>query len=470
MRFPSKSCSLICLIVSTFLVPFAGLASAQTNYTTTITLAKLLSGGSPVSSAQVCATPVDRYGNQISFSAPTWGFVLSNSPFCGTVVDGALPTGIPVPDAAHTYAAGPIFYNITIQLQISGASVGAPILLSAVSNVTGPTFALDTYSPAINVAQPLSNTIGSGIGVPPSCVSPSLWLATDTATAYICNAGAFVPLANGAAYHGFNLRGAWSSSATYQPFDVVSYTDGSSYASLTAANSGYIPNSSTANWVLLAAAGATGGAPPEQLVALPNAVDLFNPLAEHDCQYSANGFYHPAGGCSLNASDPILVTGITSLVASVQTNGGEVQIGNNTSWTNLLGYGSGVPFSLPAGATHLILYTSPTSQLSTVHLYAGTSLPNPAAYTLTLAEGGIVYDVTLSANCTFTITPPAPNGSPQRMTLIIRPNGFTATLPVSGSGLVWKGGSTGSAPVLSTSQTTVLSFVYTGALPIFGGV
>lgn len=166
------------------------------NYTTIITLAKLLAAGVPVPNARICASPADRYGNSISISAPTWGLLLPNHPLCATVTSGALPSGgLPVPDAGHTNAPASINYNITVQvLSTAGQPLGAPIVYSAVPNITGASYAFDAYTPAANVSVPLSNTVGSGPGVPSSCTSPSLWLASDTRFGYICHNGVYFPL------------------------------------------------------------------------------------------------------------------------------------------------------------------------------------------------------------------------------------------------------------------------------------
>jgi hypothetical protein len=91
-----------------------------------------------------------------------------------------------------------------------------------------------------------------------------------------------------------------------------------------------------------------------------------------------------------------------------------------------------------------------------------------ATQTLTFATGGdIVYDITLSANCTISITPPSTTGAWHRLILIIRPAGFQATLPTSSASLVWSGGS----PVVpSTTAITLITFGGTGTAPVFGGI
>lgn len=79
----------------------------------------------------------------------------------------------------------------------------------------------------------------------------------------------------------------------------------------------------------------------------------------------------------------------------------------------------------------------------------------------------VVYDVTLSAATTFSFTAPSNTGTYRKLTLIIRPAGYQATLPASSSSLVWAGGS---PPAVSTSNPTIITFTSTGNAPIFGGL
>lgn len=83
------------------------------------------------------------------------------------------------------------------------------------------------------------------------------------------------------------------------------------------------------------------------------------------------------------------------------------------------------------------------------------------------SSGNIAYDITLSANCTFTITAPANTGTYRTLTLVIRPASFQATLPASSGALAWSGGS---APTPSTTAVTVITFGSTGIAPVFGGL
>ncbi len=64
--------------------------------------------------------------------------------------------------------------------------------------------------------------------------------------------------ATGATGPPVSFKGAWSSGTTYALGDAVSYTDGSSYISLQAANVGNTPNSSPTFWAVLAQAGVAG--------------------------------------------------------------------------------------------------------------------------------------------------------------------------------------------------------------------
>ncbi len=256
MRFLRSALTAL-LAVAVGLAP----AYAQTNYTTNITQTNLLAGGTPVANAKVCATAVDQVGNPITFSAPSWGLILANTPFCGAVSAGAITGGINVPDANHTNNPSPIHYNITIQLLASagGAPTAPPIVLSNVPNVSGTTYSLDSYAPSTVAAIP-ANVIVAGPGAPGSCAGNSLDIDTTSMALYGCKSGAYTLLAS----TGFNLRGAWAASTAYALYDVFNY-QGSSYVVTTAFTSG--STFSATNTMMLAAAGAAGPTTPAQLAA-----------------------------------------------------------------------------------------------------------------------------------------------------------------------------------------------------------
>ena len=120
-----------------------------------------------------------------------------------------------------------------------------------------------------------------------------------------------------------------------------------------------------------------------------------------------------------------------------------------------------------------------SSPLSSTVLSSGFRAPavfvvTAAASSETLTFGDwsdATYDLTLNQSCTIAIgSIPVLSGIdaliPRRITLIIRPNGYQATLPASNSSLVWAGGS---APTPSPSLITVVEFFTDGTLPIFGG-
>lgn len=81
--------------------------------------------------------------------------------------------------------------------------------------------------------------------------------SASTGSAIVCLYSVYEGSATAAAV-GFTPRGAWSSGSNYAVNDVVSYS-GSSYLAIQA-NSNYQPNTSTAQWLLLASKGDTGAA------------------------------------------------------------------------------------------------------------------------------------------------------------------------------------------------------------------
>ncbi len=90
----------------------------------------------------------------------------------------------------------------------------------------------------------------------------------------------------------------------------------------------------------------------------------------------------------------------------------------------------------------------------------------PAYSLLFPATGDVFYDVTLSTNCVFSVAPTS-NAAPQIMRLIIRPNGFQATLPSDGATLV---NVAGSPPVPSTTGISEYTYASSGSAPLLGGV
>ena len=191
MRFLRHTVLALVSAALSCLAPLA--ASAQTNYTTNVTLNNLLSTGGAVTSAKVCASAVDQYGNPLAFSSPTWGLVEPGAQFCGTASGGAIAGGFNVPDACHTNQPSPIFYNVTIQPLASGVPTGGMIQLNRapIPSVCGTAYPLDSYTPSTTVISPQSQIVTTGNSVPSSCTSPSLFLITvgGVTTGYVCSNG-----------------------------------------------------------------------------------------------------------------------------------------------------------------------------------------------------------------------------------------------------------------------------------------
>jgi hypothetical protein len=144
------------------------LALSQTpNYTTPLVLNHLLSAGSPVPYATLCATPADANGNPIMLSAPNWGLIGRGVPVgCGNLVSGALTAPLNVPDACRTDAPAPIYYNVSIQpTDGQGNATADTQQLTAVPNVCGPApYDLDAFQPTtLNLPLPPATPIGYGV-------------------------------------------------------------------------------------------------------------------------------------------------------------------------------------------------------------------------------------------------------------------------------------------------------------------
>lgn len=249
------------------------------NYTTDVTLTKLLAAGGPIPYAQVCVYPADIYGNPISVSAPTWGLLLAGTPAgCEAVVSGAFATPLPVPDAYHTDASGPIYYNISIQqTNSSGTPTAQAVLFKAVANVTGIAWALDAYAPSANVPVPPSNVMTVASAVPGSCTAPSIYLPSSSSTqpAY-CQNGVYVSFPSGGSGSAASFT-AYSGSTPYTAGNVVLYNNIGYIA--TATTLGNVPTNTTYWTPLWAAASEPIGAAAQTAVtALATPIGIENAL------------------------------------------------------------------------------------------------------------------------------------------------------------------------------------------------
>jgi hypothetical protein len=218
------------------------------NTSTTITLSHLIANGAVVPYARVCASPADSNGNEISVSASGWGLALKSHPFCAEAVNGALPSGLPVPDSSHTTAAAPIRYNITIQVHnANGIPTGAPIILTAVPNINGPTYALDSYTPTVSSSLPPGGLVYT-TGVPATCTSPSIVIDQTVPAAYMCNSGTLTPLAVATTATYAATAGSASSANTANSATTANYatTAGSATTATTATNASHASLADTA--------------------------------------------------------------------------------------------------------------------------------------------------------------------------------------------------------------------------------
>jgi hypothetical protein len=119
--------------------------------------------------------------------------------------------------------------------------------------------------------------------------------------------------------------------------------------------------------------------------------------------------------------------------------------------------------NVPTGGSYNINGVPITSGGSSIITVASSG----ATQTVTLLPSASVYEITLSANCTFSFATSTFTSVSQKATLIIHPAGFTSTFPASSGTLAWNGGS---APTASTSAVSVISFLWTGTNPTYGGL
>jgi lysophospholipase L1-like esterase len=155
---------------------------------TTVTAAKISFGGVPIAAGTVTFTPVNAQGTAIAFSQGGGGL---NAPaaFSCTITAGAITGTCSIPDAALTSPA-----NILYAIQITDTGSHQAFVLQAVPNVTGTTFALDSYGPPANTTNVQSVQASVGAGNPPaSCVMPSTYTKTSGGgSIFFCVNGTFV--------------------------------------------------------------------------------------------------------------------------------------------------------------------------------------------------------------------------------------------------------------------------------------
>lgn len=278
--------------------------------TTNITLLHLLAGGQPVGYGTVCAQAANTYGETISISAPNWGLLLKDQPMCANVVNGAIAGGLNVPDAQHTDAGYTITYDISIQIKnAAGIAVGPPILLNAVPNVYGATFALDNFAYPITGTAP-SPEILSQVGIPATCTAPSLLLEQGGPGAYMCHNGAYISLLIGTVV-ATGPPGPAGAAATVGIGTVTTLPTGSSAS---VANTGTTSNAVLAFGIPAGAAGAAGPSGPAGPAGLTIASGPYGSV-----QFNANGVPY---GDPRFMFDPIAGVLSTPAVTGTATNAG----------------------------------------------------------------------------------------------------------------------------------------------------
>lgn len=99
-----------------------------------------------------------------------------------------------------------------------------------------------------------------------------IYSATDTGAISIWNGTAWVSGGVGPAGQGFTNQGAWSSSGTYNPFDVVTYAGSTWLCYAAVSGSAITPDRDTSHFTLWAAKGSPGST-DSALIPPP-----FNPL------------------------------------------------------------------------------------------------------------------------------------------------------------------------------------------------
>lgn len=157
---------------------------------------------------------------------------------------------------------------------------GAAVL--AISNISGgaSTYTLKVYRQASGLTQVLADTVAISAKTTIKFPAPISLQAGDKivmvapAAATIVAGGTFTISAATPAAAGFTPQGDWSSIATYATNDVVSYSDGNSYVSRVDSNLNNQPDTSTAQWMVLAERGAPGADGSGDMTAANNLSEL----------------------------------------------------------------------------------------------------------------------------------------------------------------------------------------------------
>jgi hypothetical protein len=427
------------------------------NHTTTVTLAKVYANGSVVANGTLCAIAVDQYNNPLVFSEAGWGVIQARSPFCGTVQNGALTTGLLLPDANNTNRATPIAYSFSLQLTDGlGNATSAPVqLYSAVAGVSGSTFALDSYVGPVTAVLPASKIIGYGTSVPTSCAPPSVWTVPGNSNLLVCNNGVYttatttsftVGTTSGTIAAGDDPRivraykdqGAFNSLTSYSLDDSVTVGTGPSaiaYVSTVpglGTNTGNTPSNVSAFWRQLGATGQQGQPGPAASFAIGTVTAL-----------SAGAT--PTVSVSGTAPNYILNLGIPAGPAG--TNGAP-----GTTPTFAIGTVTGLAYG--AAATASVGGTAPNYLLN-IGIPAGQQGAPGATPVLTV---GTVTQLAAGATPTFTLSGTAPN-----YTINVGiPAGQAGTNGTPGTN--GTNGAPGATPVLTVGTVTQLA---AGATPTF---
>lgn len=162
-----------------------GLSSFAHAQLTTITASSIKMSGASITGT-VTFTPVDINGVPTAFSQGGGGL---NAPtaFSCTLTAGAL-SSCQIPDAQLTTPA-----NILYVIQITDATTHQSFTLKSVPNVTGETWALDSYGPPNKTTNIQTVQSAYGSAAPPaSCISPSFYTRSTSGVLYQCVNGVFV--------------------------------------------------------------------------------------------------------------------------------------------------------------------------------------------------------------------------------------------------------------------------------------
>ncbi|MCU1251545.1 MAG: Collagen triple helix repeat-containing protein [Edaphobacter sp.] len=415
---------------------------------TTITASSIKMGGKTIAAGTVTFTPVNVAGIPIAFDQGGGGL---NSPdaFSCTIFAGAITGTCQIPDAALTSQA-----NILYSIQVTNTASQRAFTFSAVPNITGATWALDSYAPPAQTTNVEPIQVAYGTAAPPSaCVSPSFYVRNFSGgLLYMCVGG--VPVLVTGSGTGSGGVGPAGQAATITIGAVTGLAPGSTP---TVQNTGTTSAAVLAFGVPAGAQGATGSAGSTGATGVAATVAIGTVTTGAAGSAAAVTNAGTTGAAVLNFNIPQGAAGATGAKGDTGLQG---LSGGSTTWRGAW-----------VGTTNYALYdavsylgSSYISLVTNTNVIPGT---NPADWQILALAGAAGATGTAGASSTIvvgTVTPLAAGATP---TVSNSGSSSAATfnfgIPAGATGATGTQGTTGTTGSPGTAATVSVGSVSTGA-------